>query len=72
MAGETLTVRIARDGQVSAETHGLKGTDCLPYIALLEDLLEAQAVDSAHTAEFGEQVAATEQVQEEQRLEGRG
>ena len=71
MAERLITVRISREGQVSAETHGMKGTDCLPYIAVLEDMLDAQAVDSAHTAEFHEEAVVEEQaVRDEVRLRG--
>ncbi len=49
-----VTIRIRRDGMVEAETHGMKGRDCLPYILQLEDLLEAEAVDSDYTAEYYE------------------
>lgn len=65
-----VSVRIGRDGTVSAETHGMTGDDCLPYIALLEELLEAEAVDSGRKQEHGEGVTVTGQVQ--QRLEDRG
>lgn len=69
MAEQRISVRIARDGQVSAETHGMTGTDCLPYINVLEELLEAQAVDSRHTQEFHEHGTVSTHVREEQRLE---
>jgi hypothetical protein len=58
----TITVRIARDGTVHAETHGLKGEACLPYVAALERLVDAETVRSEYTAEFHEQ-ATTEQTQ---------
>ncbi|GIF63514.1 hypothetical protein Ais01nite_15490 [Asanoa ishikariensis] len=49
---ETVTVVVAPDGTVTAETHGIHGTDCLDYIAVLEDLLDATTVSSAHTADY--------------------
>lgn len=49
---KNVTLRIGRDGTVEAETHGLTGRECLPYIAELERLLDAEAVDSEYTAEF--------------------
>ncbi len=51
---KTITVRIARDGLVEAETHGLKGSECLPYIDVLQELLQAEVVDSRFTAEYYE------------------
>jgi hypothetical protein len=62
---QRIEVRIARDGTISAETHGIKGRACVPYIAMLEDLLEARAVDSAYTAEYEQTVAITPAQQEQ-------
>ena len=50
----SLTLRIRRDGTVEAETRGMKGRECLPYIAELERLLDAEAIDSDYTGEFYE------------------
>ena len=47
-----LHVRVRVDGLVTAETKKVTGTDCLDYISVLEDLLEASTVDSAYTAEY--------------------
>ncbi|GAA1861969.1 DUF2997 domain-containing protein [Asanoa iriomotensis] len=47
-----ITVVVAADGTVHAETHGLPGPACLDYIAVLEDLLDATTVSSAYTADF--------------------
>lgn len=49
---KTITLRIRRDGTVEAETHGMNGRECLPYIGKLEQLVEADAVDSEYTAEY--------------------
>ncbi|HEX8317735.1 DUF2997 domain-containing protein [Longimicrobium sp.] len=49
---EAFTVRIFPDGTVQAEVHGAKGKRCTDYIAILEELLEAETVDSAYTAEY--------------------
>lgn len=63
-----ITLRIRRDGTVEAETHGMKGRECLPYITQLEDMLEAEAVDSDYTQDYYDAVETEEQtvVQEEQ------
>lgn len=42
MAEQTrLVVRVAVDGTISAETQNVTGPQCLEYISLLEDILEA-------------------------------
>jgi hypothetical protein len=64
-----ITLRIRPDGTVEAETHGMKGRECLPYITRLEDLLEAEAVDSDYTEDYYNEAVGTEEqtaVQEEQ------
>jgi DUF2997 family protein len=64
-----VTLRIRRDGTVEAETHGMKGRECLPYITRLEELLEAEAVDSDYTEDYYYDPVGTEDqtaVQEEQ------
>ncbi|HEY0023917.1 MAG TPA: DUF2997 domain-containing protein [Longimicrobium sp.] len=49
---EAFTVRIFPDGTVQAEVHGARGKRCTDYIAILEELLEAETADSAYTAEY--------------------
>jgi hypothetical protein len=51
---KTITVRIGKDGKLLAETHGLKGTECLKYVEPLQQLLDAEVVDSEYTNEFFE------------------
>ncbi|MEE6257003.1 DUF2997 domain-containing protein [Plantactinospora sonchi] len=46
-----IVVTVAADGTVSAETKGILGADCLDYIAVLEELLDARVVQSAYTAD---------------------
>ncbi|MGB2567622.1 DUF2997 domain-containing protein [Micromonospora citrea] len=46
-----VVVTVGPDGAVSAETRGVHGDRCLDYVALLEDLLAARAVQSAYTAD---------------------
>ena len=53
-----LLIKIKKDGTVLAETLGLHGQECLDYVALLEDMLEATVSDSTYTADF--HAAATE------------
>ena len=49
---ETITLVVAADGTVTAETHGVAGPGCLDYIAVLEDLLDAKTVSSSFTADY--------------------
>jgi DUF2997 family protein len=51
---KTITIRIAKDGSIRAETHGLKGLECLPYISRIAALTDAEVVDSYYTTEFYE------------------
>ena len=51
---EQIIVTVSPDGAVLATTHGIKGTSCLDYINLLEDLLEAETSTSRFTPEYDE------------------
>lgn len=51
---ERIQVRIFPDGRIFAETKGIKGEKCTNYIKILEDLLNAETVESAYTEEFYE------------------
>ncbi|GAA1573361.1 hypothetical protein GCM10009827_114110 [Dactylosporangium maewongense] len=61
-----IVVTVGSDGQISAETEGLLGGECLDYIAVLEDLLAARTVQSAYTADYA-RVRVDEPVLEVQR-----
>lgn len=52
MTQKRIAVRVAPDGTVTAETIGFKGAACLDSVGLLEDLLEATAVDSRFTRDY--------------------
>lgn len=47
-------IEIGADGKIKADTLGIKGKDCLPYISMLEKLLDAKTVDSEYTNEYFE------------------
>ncbi len=47
-----LLIQLKKNGTVEAETLGMYGQECLDYIALLEDLLEADVVDSTYTEAY--------------------
>ncbi|ANV74510.1 MULTISPECIES: DUF2997 domain-containing protein [Bacillus] len=53
-------IRILPDGTVQAETKGIKGEKCTDYILILEELLQAEAIEAQYTEEFYE----TEQIQQ--------
>jgi hypothetical protein len=54
-----IVVRIGVDGQLSAETQGVTGQKCLDYIAILEDLLDAETVSSTFTDDYAKQTDHT-------------
>lgn len=74
MSTKTITVRIGRDGRIHAETHGMTGRECLPYISRIADLTDSEVVDSWRTPEFGAERAydaPPERQVDEERLEER-
>jgi CRISPR/Cas system CSM-associated protein Csm2 small subunit len=54
MNKKKIQIRITEDGMFYAETLGIKGKECLQYIELLEELLDAESVDSEYTEEYFE------------------
>ena len=52
----SLKIRIKPNGEIDAETVGLKGEDCLAYIGILEELTQAQTVESSFTDEYRQTV----------------
>ncbi|HEY8533594.1 MAG TPA: DUF2997 domain-containing protein [Micromonospora sp.] len=59
-----IVVTVTPQGTVTAETVGFTDDTCLDYIAVLEELLDAQTVQSAYTAEYA---SATTEVPQEDR-----
>lgn len=57
MIHEQIIVNVTRDGQVFAETRGIKGPRCLESIQLLETLLDAETVSSSFTHEYSESLS---------------
>lgn len=49
-----LLIQVRPDGTVHAETLGMTGEECLDYIAVLEDLLDAETTASSYTAAYTE------------------
>lgn len=54
-----VVVRVDREGTVSAETFGMVGAECLDYVSVLEDVLDATTVHSSTTADYDRGVAET-------------
>lgn len=67
-----LMIRIRPDGTIEAETQGMKGPECLSYIDKLENLTDAQAVDSWYTAGFYDVERESQAEEARQELEGHG
>jgi hypothetical protein len=57
MTNKQLVVSVRPDGTVHAETIGMHGDECLDYIAVLENMLDAEATESSFTEAYT-QVAA--------------
>ena len=49
-----IRVQIFSDGTIKADVMGIKGKSCTDYIEVLEQLLDAEIVDSEYTAEYYE------------------
>ena len=61
-----IQIRIYPNGQIQAETHGIKGKQCLNYINKIEQMANARIDDSDFTKEYyeTEEQLVVEQVQE--------
>ena len=55
MASKQLEVTLYPNGEMSVETHNIKGKACMKYMEIFEELLGAQITDSAFTEEYYEQ-----------------
>lgn len=47
-----IKVKIFPDGQIQAEISGFKGKKCTDYISVLEEMLDAETIDSEATPEY--------------------
>lgn len=67
-----IQLRVYPDGRIEAEVQGVKGKTCTDYIAVLEELLEAETIESAFTPEYfeTEEVAVRQEQQAPQRIQG--
>jgi hypothetical protein len=49
-----IAIHILPDGRIQADVQGVKGPACADYIKILEELLDAETVDSAFKPEYFE------------------
>jgi hypothetical protein len=54
MTDKQLIVQVHADGSVHAETIGMYGNECLDYIAVLENMLEAETTASSFTEAYAQ------------------
>jgi len=47
-----IRIDVSPDGNVKAETLGILGQKCLDYVSVLEDMLEAEAVQSSFNSDY--------------------
>lgn len=52
MSEKTIKLKIFADGQTQAEVMGFRGKKCTDYISVLEQILDAEAIDSERTSEY--------------------
>lgn len=52
MTQRQIKLKIFPDGQVQAEVQGFRGKKCADYISILEQMLDAEAIDSERTPEY--------------------
>jgi hypothetical protein len=53
-----IRIDIDVDGNIKAETFGIYGPKCIDYVSVLEDILEAQAIQS----KFNDDYSKTEEI----------
>jgi hypothetical protein len=66
MSARRIIVTLGRDGTVRAETSGIPGVACLEAIPLLEDLLDAETIDSSLTTDYYAVEASTNEPQRQE------
>lgn len=54
MTDKQLIVQVRPDGSVHAETIGMHGNECLDYIAVLENMLDAETTESSFTEAYAQ------------------
>lgn len=54
-----MRIQIFPDGRVQANVNGIPGRACTDYIKVLEELLDAETIDSSYTPEYYQSVTTT-------------
>lgn len=52
MSQKRIVINVDSEGHIKAETLGIHGSKCLNFVSVLEDLLDAQSVESKFTADY--------------------
>lgn len=52
MTQKRIQINIDAEGNIKAETLGIHGEKCLDYVSILEDMLDAQSIESKFTADY--------------------
>lgn len=60
-----IQIRIFPNGEIKAETHGVKGKKCLEYLSVVEKLTDSVIEDSEFTKEYLEREEILGQAAEE-------
>ncbi len=52
--GKQIKFKLLPNGQIQAETVGMKGSECLNYIDLMTKLTNSEIIENEHTSEYYE------------------
>jgi hypothetical protein len=62
-----LIIRLRVDGTIQAETKHIYGDACVPFASVLEDLCDAEAIESEYTQDYHATEPTTEELKAVQR-----
>ena len=65
---KTIQIKIRPNGEIEAETKGIKGKLCLKYIAEIERMANAAVIDSDFTDEYYETAETNAAISEQEVL----
>ncbi|UTR13185.1 DUF2997 domain-containing protein [Salipaludibacillus sp. LMS25] len=69
-SNKKLRIEITPDGKINAKTLGMTGDECLQYVTLLENLLDAEAIDSEFTEDYYQTTSIQQPVMEKRIVKG--
>lgn len=64
-----IRIQIRPDGTIHAQVQGIKGAGCTEYISVIEQLLNAETIDSEYTNEYYEREENKIEAQDHSRLQ---